>query len=82
MRTLLLGLIRFYQLTLSFWLGRQCRFMPTCSAYAYEAIERHGAGAGSRLAWRRLCKCHPFSKQMGYDPVPEKVPVVLDKRPE
>lgn len=71
MKWLLLKLIRLYQLTFSFVLGRQCRFMPTCSAYAAEAINRYGAKNGGRLAWKRFCKCHPFSKHHGYDPVPE-----------
>jgi putative membrane protein insertion efficiency factor len=79
MRRVLLALIRFYQLTFSYLLGRQCRFMPTCSAYAAEAIQIHGAKQGARLAWRRFCKCHPFSKQHGYDPVPLQTPDELDK---
>ncbi|MGE3769881.1 MAG: membrane protein insertion efficiency factor YidD [Bdellovibrionales bacterium] len=71
---ILRALIRAYQLTFSYFLGRECRFLPTCSSYAQEAIERHGAWAGSGLAWRRFCKCHPFSalgSGHGYDPVPE-----------
>lgn len=56
----LLRLIRVYQVTLSPWVGRQCRFHPTCSHYALEAIARHGPIAGSGLAIRRLLKCHPF----------------------
>jgi putative membrane protein insertion efficiency factor len=68
-RALLLGLIRLYQLTLSPWLGRQCRYEPTCSKYAAEAIERHGVRRGTWLAARRLGRCHPWSGS-GYDPVP------------
>ena len=66
---LLLGLIRLYQLTLSPWVGGQCRFTPTCSRYASEAIRRHGAWRGSVLAVRRLLRCHPFCEG-GHDPVP------------
>ena len=66
---LLLGLIRLYQLTLSPWVGGQCRFTPTCSVYANEAIRRHGAWRGSGLAIRRLLRCHPFCEG-GHDPVP------------
>lgn len=62
-------LIRTYQLTLSSLLGRQCRFLPTCSDYASEAIATHGALKGSALAARRLCRCHPFARG-GHDPVP------------
>ena len=68
-RTLLLGLIRLYQLTLSPWLGRQCRYEPTCSRYATEAIERFGVRRGTWLAAKRLGRCHPWGRS-GYDPVP------------
>lgn len=71
--TALLGLLRGYRLLLSPWLGNQCRFEPTCSRYAIEAIERHGAGAGSYLAARRLLRCHPFCTG-GHDPVPPTSP--------
>ena len=67
---LLIALIRGYQLVLSPFLGGACRFQPSCSAYAREAIERHGAWRGSLLAARRLSKCHPFGAS-GFDPVPE-----------
>ena len=65
---ILIALIRGYQLTLSPYLGGSCRFLPTCSAYAREAIERHGAWRGSLLALRRLSKCHPLGSS-GLDPV-------------
>jgi len=67
---LLIALIRVYQLTLSPFVGGACRFVPSCSAYAKEAIERHGAWHGSMLAARRLSKCHPFGPS-GVDPVPD-----------
>lgn len=66
----LLGLIHLYRYTLSYFLGRQCRFAPTCSEYALEAIRRHGAIKGGRLAARRIARCHPWGGS-GYDPVPE-----------
>ncbi len=62
--------IRFYQYVISPWLGPNCRFLPTCSAYAIEALERHGLLRGSWLALRRISRCHPFGGH-GYDPVPE-----------
>ncbi|HEY3884384.1 MAG TPA: membrane protein insertion efficiency factor YidD [Vicinamibacterales bacterium] len=70
---LLLWLIRAYQLLLSPYLGGCCRFTPSCSAYAAEAIYRHGAGRGSWLAIRRLARCHPFGR-WGFDPVPAVAP--------
>lgn len=68
-RGLVLGAIRAYQLTLSPWLGRQCRYVPTCSHYATEAIERFGVRRGGWLAVKRLGRCHPWGRS-GYDPVP------------
>lgn len=61
--------IRFYQLCISPLLPPVCRFTPTCSAYAIEALRRHGALRGSRLAIRRILRCHPWGGS-GYDPVP------------
>lgn len=69
MKRILLGLIRFYQRQISPSLPPSCRFTPTCSQYAYQAIARHGALRGSYLAIRRILKCHPFHPG-GYDPVP------------
>ena len=69
MRRLLIGIIRAYQYLLSPWWGNHCRFTPTCSHYAVEALERHGALAGTWLAARRILRCHPWSEG-GYDPVP------------
>lgn len=62
---------RTYKLTLSPWFGRQCRFMPTCSDYAAEALIQHGPVKGGLLAARRLCRCHPWGGS-GYDPVPPR----------
>ena len=70
MRAIALNLIRLYQWTLSPLLGPKCRFHPSCSHYAYEAISRHGAPRGLRLAAWRLLRCSPFTRG-GYDPVPE-----------
>ncbi|NIP58750.1 MAG: membrane protein insertion efficiency factor YidD [Gemmatimonadetes bacterium] len=67
---ILLGLIRFYRRAVSPWTLPACRFTPTCSAYAQEAVERHGPWRGSGLALRRLLRCHPFGGS-GWDPVPE-----------
>ncbi len=68
---MLMGLVRAYRLLLSPWLGSACRFEPTCSAYALQALERHGAGRGSYLTLTRLLRCHPWCAG-GHDPVPEK----------
>jgi hypothetical protein len=69
LRALILSGIRAYRYFLSPYLGQHCRFTPTCSAYALEAIERYGAGYGSWLALKRLSRCHPWAIA-GHDPVP------------
>ena len=82
-RALLVTLVRGYRLLLSPWLGSACRFEPTCSAYALQALQRHGARAGSALTAWRLLRCHPWCAG-GCDPVPDKFswrPSVLT-RPE
>jgi len=69
-KRMVLGFIRWYQLLLSPWVGRQCRFYPTCSHYAAQAIETHGILQGSWLTAKRLGKCHPFHPG-GVDLVPD-----------
>jgi len=70
MKKLLLWLIRFYRRSISPLTPPTCRFRPTCSEYAYQAIHKYGAWKGSGLAIRRLLRCHPFYKGDPYDPVP------------
>lgn len=73
MKALLIGLVKAYRLLLSPWLGASCRFEPSCSLYAVQALESHGAGAGSYLAATRLLRCHPWCDG-GHDPVPAEPP--------
>ena len=68
-KAVLLALVRGYRLLLSPWLGSACRFEPTCSIYALQALEAHGAAAGSYLTVARLARCHPWCAG-GTDPVP------------
>ena len=70
MKKILLSLIRGYQRYVSPAFPARCRYTPTCSAYAFEAISKYGALKGSYLALRRFLRCHPFSKRDWYDPVP------------
>jgi uncharacterized protein len=70
MKKLILVFIRFYQFTLSALIGRTCRFLPTCSDYATEAVEKHGVICGGQLALRRISRCHPWGTS-GFDPVPD-----------
>lgn len=71
MKGLVLAALRLYQRSLSPALPPACRFTPTCSEYAYDAISRHGVVRGSWLAGRRLLRCHPLHRG-GHDPVPER----------
>jgi putative membrane protein insertion efficiency factor len=76
---ILILLVRAYQITLSPFVGGACRFLPSCSAYAIEAIATHGALRGSMLAARRLARCHPLGRA-GFDPVPMLRSSSLDPR--
>ena len=69
MKTVLIALLRFYRYAISPMLGRNSRFHPTCSEYAIEAVQRHGALRGGWMAAKRVGRCHPFNPG-GYDPVP------------
>ena len=67
---ILIGAITVYRYSLSAFMGRQCRFLPTCSDYALDAVRKHGAWKGGRLALRRIGRCHPWGGS-GFDPVPD-----------
>ena len=70
MKRIFLALIRFYQKRISPGLPARCRYTPTCSQYALEAIERYGPWRGGWLALKRFLRCHPFSRRDYFDPVP------------
>ena len=70
MKKIMLAMIRFYQRYISSCTPAVCRFRPTCSAYAYQAISKYGAIKGGWLAFKRLCRCNPFNHSDWYDPVP------------
>ena len=70
MKKLFLTLIKFYQRAISPWLPARCRYSPTCSQYAVEAITKYGAAKGGWLALKRFLRCHPFAKHDYFDPVP------------
>jgi len=74
----LIGVVKLYRLLLSPWLGASCRFEPSCSVYAIEALQRHGAGAGSYLTLARLVRCQPWCDG-GHDPVPAPRPGLFSK---
>ncbi len=74
----LLGLVKLYRVTISPLLGANCRYQPTCSAYAIEALQTHGAFRGSVLAAKRIARCHPWGGH-GYDPVPGTEQEAVDK---
>ena len=70
-KKLLIALVRFYRVCISPYKGQiHCRFTPTCSQYALEALEKYGPIKGTYLAVKRILRCNPFSKKGGYDPVP------------
>lgn len=75
---LLIALVRGYRLLLKPWLGNACRFEPTCSAYALQALDRHGAAAGSYLTVTRILRCQPWCDG-GCDPVPEAPPALFTR---
>ena len=70
MKTILLALIRFYRKAISPYTPSCCRYIPTCSQYALEAIGKYGAAKGGWMACKRICRCHPWAKRDPYDPVP------------
>ena len=72
-RRALIALVRGYRFALKPWLGNACRFEPSCSAYALQALQRHGAAAGTVLTAARLARCHPWCAG-GHDPVPQQRP--------
>ena len=72
-RQFLIGLVKVYRLLLKPWIGNACRFEPTCSQYALDALQRHGAAGGGLLAAGRLLRCHPWCDG-GIDPVPDHFP--------
>ena len=77
-RRLLIGLVQAYRLLLKAWIGNDCRFEPSCSAYALQALERHGAAAGSYLMAARIARCHPWCAG-GQDPVPAAPPPLFTR---
>jgi hypothetical protein len=77
-RRLLIGAVLGYRLLLKPWLGNACRFEPSCSAYALQALQQHGAAAGSYLMATRLLRCHPWC-QGGCDPVPAMPPPLFTR---
>ena len=76
MKRAMLASLRFYKRRISPLLPPACKYTPTCSEYAMQAVERYGAVYGGYLAARRLLRCHPFAKG-GYDPVPERVDTII-----
>jgi putative membrane protein insertion efficiency factor len=76
-----LAALRIYKLYFSVLFAGSCRFEPTCSRYAYEAIERFGVTRGSWMGLQRLLRCQPLSRRFGYDPVPEKAEAGASKFP-
>ena len=79
MRQILIALIKLYRYAISPYLAPSCRYTPTCSSYAIEAVSRHGVFRGSWLAIKRIGRCHPWH-EAGYDPVPEAHDTHLTRR--
>ena len=77
MIVILKKILKVYHIFISPWFGTRCRFAPTCSDYASQALDKHGLVKGSVLATKRLCRCHPFGGY-GYDPVPDIKPAPTD----
>ena len=78
MRALLMFMVKAYRLLLSPWLGQSCRFEPSCSVYAIQALDQHGAACGAYLAAARIARCQPWCAG-GHDPVPDKAPRLLSR---
>ena len=79
MRQILIALIKLYRYALSPYLAPSCRYTPTCSSYAIEAVERYGPFRGSWMAIRRISRCHPWH-EAGYDPVPDNTDLTISRR--
>jgi putative membrane protein insertion efficiency factor len=79
MRQILIALIKIYRYAISPYLAPSCRYTPTCSSYAIEAIQRFGVIRGSWMAMRRIGRCHPWH-EAGYDPVPETNDLTITRR--
>ncbi|MSQ00247.1 MAG: membrane protein insertion efficiency factor YidD [Methylotenera sp.] len=77
-KRIFIGIIKLYQIAISPMLGANCRFTPTCSAYAVEAIQIHGVMRGTWLFIKRVVRCHPYHRG-GFDPVPQSKPHHLNK---
>lgn len=77
-RRVLIGAVQFYRYLLKPWLGNVCRFEPSCSAYALQALQQHGAAAGAYLAARRILRCHPWCEG-GCDAVPDTPPPLFTR---
>ena len=78
MQSILVFIVKAYRLMLSPWLGQSCRFEPTCSVYAIQALEHHGAAIGSYLAAARIARCQPWCDG-GHDPVPTDAPRLFSR---
>ena len=77
-KVLLVGLVKMYRLLFKAWIGPVCRFEPSCSAYALQALQKHGAAAGSYLTVARLARCHPWCAG-GHDCVPDEAPRLFSR---